>query len=88
MLIYHIFAFNHLLTGKNVGNKLQSYSQTLVKSSSSSNAGQNALNEKIDCKVSDWKRAKCNTTCGDGSRWKSRVITVSILFLHAFFYLF
>ncbi|KAL7050163.1 hypothetical protein ACKWTF_003970 [Chironomus riparius] len=59
---------------KNVGNKLQSYSQTLVKSSSSLNAGQNALNEKIDCEVSHWKREDCNATCGDGYRWKSRII--------------
>lgn len=69
------------MTGKNVGNKLQSYSQTLVKSSSSSSSsftGQNALNEKIDCEVSHWKREDCNATCGDGYRWKARVILVSI----------
>lgn len=73
------------MTGKNVGNKLQSYSQTLVKSSSSSSssdAGQNALNEKIDCEVSHWKREDCNATCGDGYRWKSRVILVSMDFFY------
>lgn len=32
--------------------------------------------ERIDCEVTHWKKGPCNATCGNGSRWKSRSITV------------
>lgn len=35
------------------------------------------LNVKVDCEVTDWKRTPCNSTCGEGYRWKSRAIIVS-----------
>jgi hypothetical protein len=79
--------FNHLVytrlmhsTGKYVGSKLQSYSQTLDKLSSSSSSDQNRLAPKIDCEVSQWKRTVCNASCGEGFRWKSRAIIVSVSF--------
>lgn len=41
------------------------------------NPGNPKTNEKIDCEVTEWKRSSCNSTCGDGYRWKSRAIIVS-----------
>lgn len=31
-------------------------------------------NEKVNCKVSEWKRQSCNVTCGEGYRIKTRTI--------------
>lgn len=31
---------------------------------------------KVDCTVSQWKKSSCNTTCGEGTRIKSRTILI------------
>lgn len=45
------------------------------------------VQERVDCKMTPWEYTACNTTCGQGFRWKFRSIAVNIfmtLYIHNF----
>lgn len=70
--------FSSISSNSGSSSSLQSYSQTLIKSVQQQQKSPQQNEAKIDCEVSHWKRTACNATCGEGYRWKSRSIIVSI----------
>ena len=39
----------------------------------------NLVQERIDCVMTPWEYTPCNTTCGEGYRWKYRKVVVSLV---------